>query len=203
MSLTECLKGIIYFKLDNQKDIKILSSILIRRLLDIENTDNDKQLWRIFSLEMKNQIKINILTAMISESERFIKNKLADALSRIAENVYENNEEWPEILAFINEVFGQKEKADHNLAECVLTIFCEIFKHLSETQVKNLQIVTSAFTYYFNTLDLNLRTKSVNTIAVIIKFSKKKYSNYFLDFVLSILETTSLCLQDPKHENNV
>ena len=66
----------------------------------------------------------------------------------------------------------------HNIAECALTIFCEIFKYLSENLVKNLQTVTSAFAYYFNTKDLNLRTKAVTTIAVIITYSKKKYSKY-------------------------
>ena len=202
--LTESLKGNWFLILDNELNIKMLSSVLIRRLLDIENTDDDKQIWRKVSKEMKNQIKNNVLQAMIKETDRFVKTKIADTLSRIAENVLENNEDWAEILAFINEVFSQKEKVCQNIAECALTVFCEIFKYLPENLVKNLDVITSGLNFFFTTKDLNLRTKAVNTIAVIITNSrKKKITKHFSGFVLSILETTSLCLQDPKQENNV
>ena len=177
--------------------------MLIRRLLDIENTDDDKQIWRKISTENKTQVKSNVLSAVVTELERGTKLKIADCLARISENVLENEEDWPEVLNFINEVFAIQQNIDTAMAECALTVFCDIYKYLSDKLVKNLQTVLSAFSRYFKLEDLNLRTRTVTTIGVIISYSKKKQSKFFQDFMINILETTSLCFKDPKQENNV
>ena len=199
--LGKVLKGKFYLKKDvNDINIKSLAAVLLRKLLDLEgNVWKDK-----LNDQMRETLKADLLSVMINEKEKYVKFKICDAVSRLAENIYENEQKWNELLNYIYTVINSPyNDADLLNIEVALQLLTTMFGYVCDEVMKGIPALLGSFKNYFKTTNTDLRAKTVQTLSEIISICDKKDVKIFKDFVIYILETTMLCIDNIKEENNV
>lgn len=153
---------------------------------------------------MKTSLKSDLLSVMITEKEKYVKVKICDAVSKLAENIYENEETWNELLNHIytvlNSPFNENELLN---IEAALQLLTAMFGYVCDEVMKGIQVLLANFKNYFKTNNNSLKAKTVQTLAEIISICDKKDIKHFRDFAFFMLETTLNCIDDIKEETNV
>jgi hypothetical protein len=153
---------------------------------------------------IKEQIKANAFKALVSIQERSLKFKVCDSVSTICENIYELEEQWPDLLTFLIEAL-KLDLVEQNLLniETGLYLLSNIFGFVYEELSKGIDLYVAAFKNYFSSNIISLKTKTVQAISEILCIVRKKDSKKFKDLIYFMLETVLKCLEDPREENNV
>ena len=177
-----------------------MAAVLLRKLLDLEGNVWKEKL----NDQMKAALKADLLTVMISENEIYVKFKICDAVSKLAENIYENDQTWNELLNHIYTVLNTPYN-DANLLniEVALQLLTSMFGYVCDEVMKGIAVLLNTFKNYFKINNNDLRAKTVQTLSEIITICDKKDVKHFRDFVFYMLETTMRCIDDIKEENNV
>jgi len=205
--LVYCLIKIIEIQDDTQQKDKILqlkrtktvALVLARKLMEIKQHELINKDWVTMSSELREDIKNSLVRLLINESDHNVKLKICDLINQIAVSVFENDEKWDSLLKVILETFvagiGQNSNVPNSLHECALLILADIFGHVYDTIVKEIDVLLNAFRNYFVSGDLVLRTRTVRTLSEMITYANKKELKYFHEFIYYILETTYKCLE--------
>jgi hypothetical protein len=204
--LIYCLSQISF---DSQnKQIKLFSLVAIRKLLDIESDKQSENKWKSFDENFKNVIKSNLYKLLILNNDLFLNNKIADTISMVAANIYSNKEKWEDLTKYILEVFSQSsnlEKVSEKsyLFENAVNISKHLFILIPDEMIKNLKVISIAFTNFFKTENLTIRAKTCETISNIVDNLSAKEKVQFKPMAINILETTLKCSENTKEESNV
>ena len=154
--------------------------------------------------DVKTSIKNELLLVLIQEKDKYVKFKICDAIAKISENIYENDETWNELLQFLFSVFSANyEDKDAIQIESALQLLTSMFGYVIEDVMKNINVLLASFKNYFKTNNMNLRAKTALTISEMISICDKKETKLFREFIIMILETTMKCIGDVKEESNV
>ncbi len=141
---------------------------------------------------------------MINEKEKYVKFKICDAITQIAENVYENDENWNELLNYMYSVFTKKyEESEMIQIESSLQLLTSMFGYVCDEVMKGIDVLLGTFKNYFNTNNMTLRARTAQSISEMISICDKKESKLFREFIILILDTTMKCTDDVKEEANV
>ena len=183
----------------NDLKIRSLSAVLLRKLTELHNNN-----WKILPENIKSNIKNELLSVLINEKEKYVKFKICDAIAKIAENIYENEETWNELLEYIFSVLAKNyEECDMIQIESALQLLTSMFGYICEDVMKGINVLSTTFKNYFKTNNMSLRTKTAETISEMISICDKKEIKLFREFIILILETTMKCIDDVKDEANV
>lgn len=184
--------------------IKIYAAVVTRKLLEIKESEISSTAWKDCDDSIKEQVKHNVLRALISVNDRSLKYKICDTVITICENVYENEETWQDLL---NYIFGalNAQLSEENILyiESGLYLLSSIFGYVYDELSKAVSLYVTSFQNFFRSNSLPLKTRTVQAIAEIMSIVHKRDVKKFKDFVLNILQTTMECVQNPKEENNV
>jgi hypothetical protein len=197
-----CLTHVLLESPNNQ--VKLYASVIIRRLLQIKENEIGGQVWKNMDNNFKEQIKANIFGALSRINDRSLKFKVAHTVSTICENVYEVEEQWPDLISFIINSLNL-DLGEQNILhiETGLFLLSNIFGYVYEEMTKGIDLYIAAFKNYFNSGINSLKTKTVEAICEILCIVRKKDAKKFKELTYNILETTLKCLHDPNEENNV
>jgi hypothetical protein len=197
-----CLTHVLIESQNNQ--VKLYASVIIRRLLQIKENEIGNQVWKNMDNNIKEQIKSNIFVALTHINDRSLKFKIAHTVSTICENVYEVEEQWPDLITFIINAL-KLDLAEQNILsiETGLFLLSNIFGYVYEEMTKGIDLYIAAFKNYFSSGINSLKTKTVEAICEILCIVRKKDAKKFKELTYNILETTLKCLHDPSEENNV
>jgi hypothetical protein len=122
----------------------------------------------------------------------------------LAENIYENEQTWNELLNYIYTILNNPyNEADELNIEVALQLLTAMFGYVCDEVMKGIPALLGSFKGYFKTSNLDLRSKTIQTLSEIISICDKKDVKIFKDFTFYILETTMLCVDNIKNENNV
>jgi hypothetical protein len=172
---------------------------LLRKLTEAP-TEN----WKTLQSEMKVTLKNELLSVLINEKEKYVKFKICDAITQIAENVYENDENWNELLNYMYSVFTRKyEESEMIQIESSLQLLTSMFGYVCDEVMKGIDVLLGTFKNYFNTNNMTLRARTAQSISEMISICDKKESKLFREFIILILDTTMKCTDDVKEEANV
>jgi hypothetical protein len=201
-ALIHCLGKVLLNASD--KGVKTLASVLLRRLLEIKEEEVTSKGWASLPNDFKEAIKADIITTVINEADKNQKIKFSDTMSTIAENVFESQEQWPDLVTFIFQGLAlDVEPVNLPLIEANLFFVSQIFSYVYEDMIKRIDSFLVAFSHYFRSESLDLKTRTVQVIAEILCIVRKKDSKKFKEYIPHMLETTYKCLSDFKQENNV
>lgn len=178
--------------------------MLVRKLLEIKDYELVNMHWAKMSLEQKEQIKHICLAIFVSEADKSIKTNVSDIINEVANNVYESNEKWDELVSLILTSFSL-DLNNENLPviEGALNLLAGIFGFVYDQVTLHMTAITDTFRRYFQTGVLSLKTRTARTVAEMISMADKKESAMLKEFIMNILETTLKCFEDEKEENNV
>jgi hypothetical protein len=160
--------------------------------------------WEKMSPEQKGQIKGLLLEVLVCEKDNALRSKIVDAVNQIAENVFENEEKWDElILLTLNLLSVELNDENVNTIECGLNLLAGSFSFVYDEYLPKLEGLVTLFRNFYKTTSLSLKTRTTRTISEMIAYCDKKETKMLTEFVFSIMETTLQCLNAPKSENNV
>ncbi len=152
---------------------------------------------------MKEAVKANCIRALAESNDKSLKMKLADVAVTICENAYENEETFHDLLKYIVSGLNSPLNGDNLfLIETAVYILSKIFGFVYEELSKGIDVYVAAFSTYFASDNLSLKTKTVQAIGEILCIVRKKDSKKFKDFIFYILETTLKCFEKGISEEN-
>lgn len=208
--LIYCLIKIIEIPDDSQlldkklqlKRTKTVALVLARKLMEIKQNELINKEWITMGSYLREEIKNSLVTLLVNENDHNLQLKICDLVNQIAISVFENDEKWDSLLKVILDTFNagvtQNSNVPNSLHECALLILSEIFGHVYDILIKEIDVLLNAFRNYFKFGDLVLRTRTVRTISEMITYANKKELKYFHEFIFYILETTYKCLEAAK-----
>lgn len=177
---------------------------MLRKLILIKETEIINKNWQGMNSDYRNELKINMLKALIAEKEKTVKMKICDIITQVAHNVYESKEKWDELLHYLSHTLLTPLNEDNILeAESALFLIKSIFAYTHLEILMGINSLIPVFQSFFKTNIMSLRTRAVETICEIICIVDKKHTKLLKDFVFNVLDTTYQCLQNPKEEQNV
>lgn len=156
------------------------------------------------------------MTILLNEKDKKLKTQYSNIVSQIFENVsdYQDDdeeesntleiEEFPQVFEFINK-FLNSELNEENLLniECALHLLSSNYPDLQVEFIENKNNFINSFRNFFKTSSLSLKTKTARTISEIISFCDRDEAKIFNEFLMSILENTLRCFENPSEEANV
>lgn len=201
-ALIFCLSKVI---LESQKiQNKTFACVALRKLVEVKASEIGNPKWEKIDAQLKETIKLNLLTALVNNSENSLNNKICDTICTVAGGVYELEEKWDDLIKYlINNFSAGYDASNAKHVENSLNILSQIYLMNYDELSKNNNLFIECFKKYFATDNLSLRTKTMMCISEIIASSEKKHLKVYRNFSMSILETILKCADNLKEENNV
>lgn len=188
-----------------EKGIKTLSSVLLRKTLEVKSSEDISPVWKSIDQPTRDQIKFNMIQSMIQEQNKNMKIKYADTVATIAESVFEGNEKWDDFFNFIYQGISLLPDGENNIGniETVLFLMSQIFGYIHDELSSKLDSFIVTFENFFKTNSFDLKTRTSQVIGEILCVVQKKESKKFKPFIPFILEHTYKCLIDSHQEANL
>ena len=183
--------------------VQTYCAIIIRKIFLGNEKETKNEVFKILSPDNKNQLKLNLLKALESNSNNSLRKKIADASITFFTVIMDNEEKWEELLKYIISLFNlELNEANFANIELGLHLLSNVYSIAYDELKEGLQIFLKNFKVYFQCNSLSLKAKTVQCINELLCSSlSKKEAKQFKDQIFSILETTYKCLQEHDMDN--
>lgn len=189
----------------DSSQIQLVAAVLLRKLLEIKDTEMVNPIWKSMTTEEKEQLKsMAIQSFNKANKSKNQRNKECEVLNQMAENVYESSETWEELTKLIH--FGLSlEVLPENVdqIEFSLNLLCGISGYIYDDIAQDLVNFLVLMKKFITGQSMDVRVKTIKLLAELVSYSDKKEKNLYKEFIFNILETTLECLKNAKEENNV
>ena len=195
IGLVLCLTQIINSSQDSQ--VILYAAVISRNLLLIPENQKVNQNWVSAPVEIKEQIKSNLINALVKFNDKFMKKKIIDIISILYQSISKNEEKWEKVLQYIAEGFKLElnTQNDLNIRSAVL-LLSKIFRYATKELTPGIDVFISCFNKYFQEGSIDLQTTSTEAICEILSENLgKANTKKFKDLVFYILKTVLKCLE--------
>jgi len=107
----------------SNSQIRQYAAVLLRKRL------SKSKHWNKLSAEEKNSVKQGILPALVNESDKTVRNSIAQFIASIMKHELQNNT-WPELLQFVQQLNTSENIQERELGMSTLDIFTDIAPRL-------------------------------------------------------------------------
>ena len=201
IGLVLCLSQII----NQSSDMSLLTyaSVVMRKLIQTKENESVNPYWKNASNEMKEEIKKNVLTALVNCNDKSLKKKYGDIISNICESVFNNKEKWDDALKYVANGFIIELKPENFLSiESSVFLLSKIFNYAQDELLTGIDQLIIGFNKFFKEGNLEIQTNSVEAICEILSgYIDKKISKRFREFTFYILQTILNCLNNNDFNN--
>jgi hypothetical protein len=186
------------------QNIKTIATVLLRKILEIKDHELMNPHWEKMSIEQRQQIKALLLEVLVNEKNNVLRSKIVDAINQVAENVFENEEKWDELILLTLNLIGM-ELTDDNVPsiECGLNLLAGSFSFVYDDYLPKLEALVTVFRNFYKTNSISLKTRTTRTISEMIAYCDKKETKMLTEFIFNIMETTLQCVNDTKSETHL
>ena len=201
IGLVLCLTQILNSTTDSQA--ALYAAIISRKLLLIPENQTVNKNWTSAPENIKEEIKTNLMKALIKYNDKFMKKKIIDIISILYQNVSKNSEKWEQALQYIVEGFKLpiNKNNDFNIGSAVL-LLSKIFRYAINDLKPGIDIFINGFKSYFQEGSIELRTASTEAICEILTENLgKENTKKFKDLIFNILETVLKCFEANDTDN--
>jgi hypothetical protein len=203
-ALVFCLSKLV--SQSSNKQNKTFACVALRKLLEVKDSEIGNEKWTKMETNLKEEIKGNLLNALINNTEASLNNKICDTICTVSSCVSEAEEKWDQLLQYVFNTFSlELTPQTLSATENALNILSQIYFVSNEELEKNINLYINAFKNYFATDNLNLKTQTIVCISEIINccIISKKNMKAFRQFSMNILEVILKCAENLKEETNV
>jgi hypothetical protein len=156
------------------------------------------------SPEQKKHIKTNLLEVLLHEKDNILRSEILDAINKVAENIFENEEKWEElVLLTINLLSVELRGENVATIECGLILLKRTFIYIYDEYLPKLEDLTGLFKNFYKSTSLYLKTMTTWTVSAMIADCNKTEMKLFCEFIFNIKETTLNCINESKNVTNV
>jgi len=183
---------------------KTFACVALRKLLEIKGNEIGNKKWENMDSNIKEEIKSNLINALVINTEPSLNNKICDTICGISSCVYESDEKWEQLIHYVITNFSMElTPQTMSATENSLSILSQIYFVCNEEMQKHSELFINAFKKYFTTDNLNLKTRTVSCISEIFASCEKKQLKVYRQFSMNILETILKCAENVKEESNL
>ena len=167
-------------------DIKIMSLVLLRKIIEL-----DSNKWSEIDSQIKEKIKLASLNLIINDnfhiSRNFI-NKAISLVEQILNDIIDSNEEWPDLLNLINNLYNLNFPKDVSKIYIIVKILNQSIAFISNKFSNEINKLNNYFFPIFKYDDINNNNLNVLELKVLICTF---YSN-FLTYNIEEIDLYSL-----------
>ena len=183
---------------------KTFACVALRKILEIKSNEIGNEKWKKMEENIKEQIKANLINALINNTEATLNNKICDTICGVSSCVYESDEKWDQLIQYVVTNFSVELTPQTLIAtENSLSILAQIYFVCNEELQKHSELFVNGFKKYFLTDNLNLKTRTISCISEIFASCEKKQLKVYRQFSMNILEVILKCAENVKEESNV
>lgn len=183
----------------NNNQTKLISIILLSNILRIKDHELSNENWEKLGNDQREKIRKISFEFLKMEKDRKLRNKFCNLIQIVYENSYEINEDFPEVIEYITNIFSIEEiknQEELDLVEISLELLSANFSILEHHFVPNIQFHLASINKFLGMNFLSLKTKCVRALSEIIAYCDNV--EIFEPFVFKILETTLNALEGSK-----
>ena len=195
IGLVLCLTQIINSSEDSQA--VLYAAVISRKLLIVPENQNVNQNWVSAPNEIKEEIKTNLMKALVKYNDKFMKKKIIDIIGILYQSISKNEEKWEQVLQYIAEGFKLtlNPQNDLNIRSAVL-LLSKIFRFAIKELTPGIDVFIKGFDKYFQEGSIELQTTSTEAICEILSENLgKANTKKFKDLVFNILKTVLKCFE--------
>ena len=128
----------------------LYAAVISRKLLLIPENKDVNQSWISASNEIKEEIKKNLMNALIKCNEKFMKKKIIDIIGILYQSVSKNEEKWEQVLQYIAEGFKLPLTPENNLnIGSAVLLLSKIFRFAMKELTPGIDVFISGFEKIF------------------------------------------------------
>ena len=201
IGLVLCLTQIL--NSSQEKEVVLYAAVISRKLLVVPENQNVNQNWVSAPNDIKEQIKTNLINALVKFTDKFMKKKIVDIIGVLYQSISKNEEKWEQVLKYIVEGFKLplNSQNDLNIGSAVL-LLSKIFRYATKDLTPGIDVFISGFDKYFQEGSIDLQTTSVEAICELLSENLgKKNTKKFKDLIFYILKTILKCLEANDADN--
>ena len=181
----------------------LYAAVISRKLLLIPENKDVNQSWISASNEIKEEIKKNLMNALIKCNEKFMKKKIIDIIGILYQSVSKNEEKWEQVLQYIAEGFKLPLTPENNLnIGSAVLLLSKIFRFAMKELTPGIDVFISGFEKYFQEGNIELQTTSTEAICEILSENLgKANTKKFKELVFNVLKTVLKCFEANDMDN--
>jgi len=147
---------------------KTLGLVMLRRLISTSIDEN----WEQLNDQIKNTLKVELLTACQQETDNSIRKKVTDVIAELARFLIDEDEtnRWPEVLQFL---FEMSSSPDVNLREASLNIFTSFPGIFGNQEQHYLQVIHQLLMASLSDTNKSISYLAVKAITSFIRNNEK------------------------------
>ena len=173
IGLVLCLTQIL--NSSQEKEVVLYAAVISRKLLVVPENQNVNQNWVSAPNDIKEQIKTNLINALVKFTDKFMKKKIVDIIGVLYQSISKNEEKWEQVLKYIVEGFKLplNSQNDLNIGSAVL-LLSKIFRYATKDLTPGIDVFISGFDKYFQEGSIDLQTTSVEAICELLSENIEK-----------------------------
>ena len=195
IGLVLCLTQIINSSEDSQA--VLYAAVISRKLLIIPENQTTNPNWVSAPNEIKEEIKTNLMKALVKFNDKFMKKKIIDIIAILYQSISKNEEKWEQVLQYIVEGFKLplNKENDFNIGSAVL-LLSKIFRYAIKELKPGIDVFIAGFDKYFQEGSIELQTTSTEAICEILSENLgKENTKKFKNLIFYILKTVLKCFE--------
>ena len=201
IGLVLCLTQIIVSSEDPQA--ALYAAVISRKLLLIPENKEVNPNWASAPNEIKEEIKTNLMKALVKFNDKFMKKKIIDIIGILYQSISKNGEKWEQVLQYIVEGFKLPltKENDFNIGSAVL-LLSKIFRYAMKELTPGIDVFIAGFDKYFQEGSIELQTTSTEAICEILSENLgKENTKKFKNLIFYILKTVLRCFEENDIDN--
>ena len=195
MGLVLCLTQILTTSSD--QNCILYSAVIARKLIQVPENESYNESWKSAPDNIKEQIKSNLMNALIYCKDKSLKKKIGNIVSNLYESVSYNKEKWDTVLKYIADGFKLPLNQENVInIESAVYLLSKIFPYATDELTPGIDTFIQSFKNYFKEGTLEIQTYSVEAICEILGgHLSKQNTKKFKDLIFNILQTVLKCLE--------
>ena len=201
IGLVLCLTQILNSSEDSS--VVLYAAVISRKLLLIPENKDVNPNWVSAPNEIKEEIKTNLMKALVKFTNKFMKKKIIDIIGILYQSISKNDEKWEQVLQYIVEGFKLPltKENDFNIGSAVL-LLSKIFRYAIKELTPGIDVFITGFDNYFQEGSIELQTTSTEAICEILSENLgKENTKKFKNLIFYILKTVLRCFEENDIDN--
>ena len=201
IGLVLCLTQILNSSSDSS--VLLYCAVIARKLIQVSEGEECNPCWKSAQPDIKEQIKTNVMNALIKCNDKSLKKKIGNIVSNLYESISNNKEKWETVLQYIADGFKLPLTPENSLnIDSAVYLLSKVFTFATAELTPGIDVFINGFKNYFKEGSLEIQTNSVEAICEILSGNlSKENTKKFKDLIFNILQTVLKCFESGDSDN--
>ena len=179
------------------------AAVLIKKLIKPKDSEDVAKVWLDASPEMKDNIKLNCITALFNCKNKSLSRKIATAVNYLIDNIYGEKAKWDDAIKFIVNGFSLPLTPENAITVGnAVFLLSKSFNVIEDDIIGGIDVLVEGFNRFFKEGSIDIKAGSCEAICEILcGYLNKKSKKKFREFIFQMLQTLLECLNANDSDN--